>query len=174
MHQAHLTARNWSKARRSLEYALDQARQHQLGLEAEASFLAFLAEAMAGCGEPAQALDTAEEAVAVACRKETLFWELQAQIALAGALLRARKLEEQTRISEALARADDLIEITGGAVMKPFVSQSRADWARLRGEDTKRQQLFQQAHRQFTSMGAHGHAERLASELKEIEAHSVD
>ena len=31
-----------------IEYALDQARQHELGLEAEASYLAFLAEALAG------------------------------------------------------------------------------------------------------------------------------
>jgi tetratricopeptide (TPR) repeat protein len=168
--RAHLTARRWLEARKSLEYALVQARGHQLGLEAEASFLAFLAEAMAGCGEVEQALATAEEAVAVAGRKETRFWELQARISLAGVLLLARNLNEQTRISDALTRADELIEITGGAVAEPFVSQHRAGLAGLTGDDAGRRLLLQQARRQFTAMGAQGHAARLEAMLNDPES----
>ena len=157
---------NLPKVRESLEYALAQARQHQLGLESEASFLALLGEAMAGCGELEQALATAEEAVAVACRKETLFWELQARIALAGVLLSGQGHKDQPRIAKALARADELIEKTGGAVMKPFVCQRRAELAGLKGDDTGRQQILHEAHSLFKSMGADGHAEQLEAELR--------
>jgi len=168
--RAHLTGQRWSKARESLEYALAQARKHELGLEAEASFLALLAEAMAGCGQLEQALTTAEEAVAVARRKETLFWELQAQIALAGVLVRGAGLKDQSRIFTALARADELVEITGGAVMKPFVSQCQAEFAGLKGDHAGRQQLLQQAHDLFLSMGAHGHGARLKAILNNYES----
>lgn len=159
--RAHLTGQRWPEARESLEYALAQARQHQLGLEAEASFLALLAEALAGCGELAQALATAEEAVAVAGRKKTLFWELQARIALAGVLLCGERIEDQPRIARTLARAEELIETTGGAVMKPFLCQRQADFAGLKGDDASRQQMLQEAHRLFVSMAAHGYAARL-------------
>jgi tetratricopeptide (TPR) repeat protein len=167
--RAHLTGQRWSQARKSLEYALAQARQHKLGLEAEASFLALLAEAMTGCGELEAALATAEEAVAVACRKETLFWELQAQIALAGVLLRGEHKKNQQRIAKALARAAELIEITGGAVMKPFVCQRRAEFAGLKGDDAGRRRMLQEAHRLFIFMAAHGYAERLKAILNDSE-----
>ena len=167
--RAHLTGQRWSQARKSLEYALAQARQHKLGLEAEASFLALLAEAMTGCGELEAALATAEEAVAVACRKETLFWELQAQIALAGVLLRGEHKKNQQRIAKALARAAELIEITGGAVMKPFVCQRRAEFAGLKGDDAGRRRMLQEAHRLFIFMAAHGYAERLKQILNDSE-----
>lgn len=163
--RAHLTGQRWPEAREALAYALAQAREHELGLEAEASFLALLAEAMAGCGEPDQALATAEEAVAVACRKETLFWELQAQIALAGVLLRAKRIKDQPRIATALTRADELIEETGGEVMKPFLCQRQAEFAGLYGDDADRQRMLQQAHDLFQSMGAHGYAERLKANI---------
>jgi len=168
--RAHLMGQRWSEAREALAYALSQAREHELGLEAEASFLALLAEAMAGCGEPDQALATAEEAVAAARRKETLFWELQAQNALAGVLIRNARLKSQSTIAAVLARADDLIDITGGAIMKPFVSQCRAEFAGLKGDVAGRQRWLQQAHELFLSMGAHGYAAKLRAILNDSES----
>lgn len=90
--KAHLIGRRRSQGLESLDFALTQARQHKLGLEAEASYLALLAEALAGTGELEKALATAEEAIKMACLKETLFWELQAQISLAGILLRRKQI----------------------------------------------------------------------------------
>jgi class 3 adenylate cyclase/tetratricopeptide (TPR) repeat protein/ribosomal protein L40E len=167
--RAHLTGQRWSQARESLEYALAQARQHKLGLEAEASYLALLAEALAGCGELKQALETAEEAVAVACRKGTLFWELQVQTALATVLLRRGKLKDQDRIAETLDLADELIEKTGGEVMKPLITMRRAEFAELMGDKAGHLRLLQKAHDLYTSMAARGYAERLAAKLKEVE-----
>ena len=167
--RAYLAGQRWPQARESLEYALAQARQHKLGLEAEASYLAFLAEAQAGCGDIEQALGTSGEAVAVARRKGTLFWELQAQTAMAAVLLRRGKLEDQDRIAKALARADELIEKTGGAVMKPFLCQRQAEFAGLKGDDAGRRRMLQQAHRMLISMEAHGYAERLKAMLDNSE-----
>jgi class 3 adenylate cyclase/tetratricopeptide (TPR) repeat protein len=166
--RAYLAGRNWPQARELLEYALDQARQHQLGLEAEASYLAFLAEALAGCGEWKRALETAEAAVAVARSKETRFWELQAQNALAAVLLRRGRAEDQFRIAEILDRADLLIEQTGGDVMKPVIAERRAQLAGLTGDDTGRRQMLQKAFDLYTSMEAGGYAEQLAARLKAL------
>jgi len=168
--RAHLTGQRWSEAREALAYALAQAREHELGLEAEASFLALLAEAMAGCGEPDQALATAEEAVAIARRKETLFWELQAQIAFVGVLLRGKRKNDEPRIAKALTRAEELIEKTGGEVMKPLICQRRAEIAGLKGDETGRQHLLQQAHDLFRSMEAHGYAAKLKAILNDFES----
>jgi len=167
--RAHLMGQLWSHARDSVDYALTQARKHKLGLEAEASFLALLAEALVGCGDLKQALINAEEAVAVACSKETFFWELQAQITLAGILLDREQIKDQSRIAKALARADELIEKTGGEVMRPFVIEHHAKLAQLKGNDAGHQQMLQEAHRVFLSMAAHGHAKRLEEKLKQYE-----
>jgi hypothetical protein len=167
--RAYLTGRRWSKARTSLEYALAQARQHKLGLEAEASFLALLAESLAGDNELALALETAEEAVIVACRKKTLFWELQAQTSLAKILLSNEQAGDQLRIAAALERAGELVEITGGMVMKPFILMSKAEFAGLKGDDAGHRRLIREAHQLFISMGAYGHAEQLELLNKNLE-----
>jgi len=114
----------------------------------------------AGAGQTAQAR----------CRKETLFWELQARIALAGILLRRGRREDQPRIAKTLDLADELIEKTGGKVMKPFVIKRHAEFARLKGDDAGHQRLLQEAYDLFISIEAHGFAERLAAELKGFEA----
>jgi tetratricopeptide (TPR) repeat protein len=167
--RAYLTGQRWSQGRELLDDALTQARQHKLGLEAEASYLAFLAEALAGTGALEKALATAEEAVEVACRKETLFWELQAQIALAGILLRPEQIKDRPRIAKALGRAEELIKKTGGEVMKPFVIKHQAEFARLKGDGAGHQRMLQEAHRLFISMEAYGYAERLAEKLRDFE-----
>jgi hypothetical protein len=167
--RAHLTGQRWSQARASLKYALAQARLHKLGLEAEASFLAHLAEALTGCGELKQAQTTAEEAVKVACQKKTLFWELQARIALAEVLLHRKLKEEHSQIAAALERAEELIKTTGGNVMKPIIIMCQAEFARLKGDDDSHRQMLQKAHSLFTTTGADGHAERLKATLNDSE-----
>jgi class 3 adenylate cyclase/tetratricopeptide (TPR) repeat protein len=167
--RACIAGERWPEARQALEYALTQARQHKLGLEAEASYLAFLAEALVGGGELKQALETAEEAVALARRRGTLFWELQAQTALATVLLRQARSEDQDRIAKTLDLADGLIEKTGGAIMKPLITMQRAEFAGLKGDDAAYHKMLQEAHRMFISMGAHGHAVRLEEKLRRNE-----
>jgi len=105
----------------------------------------------------------------VACRKQTLFWELQAQIALAGVLLHREGMQDRPRIAKALARADELIEKTGGAVMKPLIIIRQADFAKRNGDDAGHQRLLQEAQRLFRAIEAHGYAERLAAKLSDFD-----
>jgi len=170
--RAHLVGRRWSQSRASLDYALAQARQHKLGLEAEASYLALLAEALAGAGELEKALATAEEAVTVAYRKKTLFWELQAQISLAGILIHRKQIKDHPRIAKTLERAVELVARTGGEVMRPFVIKRQAEFAKLKGDGARHQRMLQEAHRRFISIGATGYAERLAIKLRDVESSS--
>ena len=119
-------------------------------------------------GEAKRALKTAEEAVAVARSKETLFWELQSQNALAAVLLRRGRSEDQFRIAEILDRADHLIEQTGGDVMKPVIAELRAQLAGLKGDNAGRRRMLQKAFDLYISMEAVGSAEQLAARLKAL------
>jgi hypothetical protein len=81
-----------------------------------------------------------------------------------------RTHRNQPRIAETLARAEELIETTGGEVMLPFICQRQAEVAGLKGDDAGRRRMLQEAHRLFVSMAAHGYAERLVALLKDTES----
>ena len=53
--------------------------------------------------------------------------------------------------------------------MQPFVRQRHAEFAGLNGDDAGHRRMLQEAHSLFKSMGADGHAERLAAILKDNE-----
>ncbi|MDJ0817096.1 MAG: adenylate/guanylate cyclase domain-containing protein [Desulfobacterales bacterium] len=159
--RAQLVANHWMQGKESLDFALAQARKHKLGLEAEASYLAYLAEALTGIGELEQAQSVAEEAVEVARRKETRFWELQSQITLAKVFLALNHAQYHTRIVAALERAEKLIETTGGEVMRPVVLECRAELAEKLGNTGENHNMLQESLRLYQTMGAYGHAERL-------------
>jgi adenylate cyclase len=164
--RVHILGGNWHEARAILERSLRQARQFKLGLEAEALHLAYLAEAFAGCGEIDLAMATAGEAVSVARLRGTRFWELQAQISLAGVLLYREDPGSPQRIEAVLAQAEALLAETGGDVMRPWILTLRAKLARVCGETDEYRRRLRDAYRIFNRMGASGHAERTAGELK--------
>ena len=167
--RAQLLAHQWQPARESLEFALAQARKHQLGLEAEAAYLAYLAEALLGIGNVEEAQAVAVESVEVAHRKETLFWELQSQINLAKVLLRRNKVGDHPRIENILKRAEKLIEITGGKIMQPLILKHRAELVRLQGNGAENRRLLNEAFELYRSMEAQGHARRLKAKLAQVD-----
>jgi tetratricopeptide (TPR) repeat protein len=167
--RAHILGANWVAARKTLQRALTQARQFKLGLEAEALHLAYLAQALIGCGEPKLALEAAQEAISVACSKGTRFWELHAQLSLAGVLLHGEGCDAGQQIEAALERAEVLLNRTAGAVMRPQLLTLRAGLARVCGDLDTYRKLLHDAHRFFNLMGADGFAERIANELGESE-----
>jgi predicted ATPase/class 3 adenylate cyclase len=167
--RAHILGANWLAARETLQRALTQARQFKLGLEAEALLLAYLAQALTGCGEVKLALDTAEEAITVARSKGTRFWELHAQLSLAGVLLYAEGCDAGQRIEVALDRAEVLLDRTAGAVMRPRLLTLRARLAQACGDLDTCRKFLHDAHQLYNHMGADGFAERIADELGDIE-----
>ena len=70
-------------------------------------------------------------------------------------------------IQAALKEAQALVEETGSRSQEPFIHEELAKLARLTGDDATYQRDLREAHRLFTEMGATGHAERLAKELKQ-------
>lgn len=134
-------------------------------MEAEASYLAYLAEALLGIGNVEDAHAVAEESVEVARRKETLFWELQSQIILANVLLQRNQAGDHPRIAECLKRAENLIDITGGKILLPLILKHRAELARLQGNNAENRRLLHEAYDLYRSMEAHGHAEWLEKKI---------
>ena len=167
--RAHILGANWVEARKTLEWALTQARQFKLGLEAEALLRTYLAQALTGCGEAKLALDAAEEAISVARSKGTRFWELHAQLSMAGVLLYGDGCDAGQRIEAALDRAEVLLNRTAGAVMRPHLLILRAGLARVCGNLDTYRKFLHDAQCLFNDMGAFGYAERIANELGESE-----
>jgi tetratricopeptide (TPR) repeat protein len=126
--------------------------------------LSALAETLAQLGEHDRARETAREAIAVA--EATGQSEISAQIALARALRLADGLESEGAIRAALARAMERIEETGARVWVPEVHEERARLAGLLGDGAACERGLRDAYRLYTEIGAGGHAERLAEELR--------
>jgi len=164
--QAHIMSEDWSQAIPTLEEGLKISRQTQAGLVWEAQILGFLAQAYLGLGDNSRARATVDEAVAVARQRGTKFFECTAQLARARVLLRTRGAAASNEIEGALGEAQALAEETGGRSQEPFVHEVLAELAQLLGDETTHDRELREAHRLFTEMGAAGHAERLAKELK--------
>jgi adenylate cyclase len=163
---AHILTEEWSQGAAALEQALDIARETRTGLNDEGRLLAGLAQARLGLGDNSRARTTADEAVAVARRRGTKYFECRAHLARAQVLLRTEGAAANADIQAALREAQTLVEETGGRSQEPFIHEERANLARLTGDDAAYQRELREAHRLFAEMGATGHAERLAKELR--------
>ena len=157
---AHLLREEWDQAIDALQQDLRISRERHTGLLVEAGSLALLSEAYRGRGDFDVARQTAEEALAIARQRGSRLFELDAQLALARALLSAAGRQEHERIESALAQAAAVVEQTGARVRQPFIHLGRAELARLRGEETVRRRELAAALRLFTEVGATGHARR--------------
>jgi class 3 adenylate cyclase/tetratricopeptide (TPR) repeat protein len=163
--EAHILSDEWSQAAAALEEALHIARETRSNLVSEPFILASLAEAQLGVGDKSRARQTADEAVAVARRRGTRYFECLAHLARARVLLHTEGAAASADIQDALKQAQTLVEETGGRSREPFIHEERANLARLTRDDATRGRELRKAHRLFTEMGATGHAERLAKEL---------
>jgi hypothetical protein len=74
------------------------------------------------------------------------------------------------RLQQSGERAQSLADEAGVRCEQPFILEARAELARLRGDDAEAEHHLREAHRQYTEMGATGHAERLKSELAQLGA----
>jgi len=162
----HLLHENWSEGAEALEETLDAARTQRNGLEREAATLAYLARAYLGLGDARRARVTAEQAIACALRQETRLFECQGQLVLAQALRVDAGASAHREIEACLARADTLVEETGGRALAPQIIEERARLAALRGDDEASGSELRQAHALYLEIGATGHAARLAKESK--------
>jgi class 3 adenylate cyclase/tetratricopeptide (TPR) repeat protein len=150
----------------SLERALAIARDRHTGLELEPDILTQLARAHLGAGDTARAAALAGEALAMARERGSRVGELPALEARSRALLARRNAADGAEIETLVEQMETLAEETGMRLYLPPAVELRGRLADLRGDAATRHHHLRDAQRQYTEMGATGHATRLANELR--------
>jgi tetratricopeptide (TPR) repeat protein len=125
---------------------------------------AWAAEARAHLGDGTGAIEEATAAL------PATFYP-QALCSCARAFLYGGGAEQRQSIEAALEKLAGIIEWTGGRAESPFLHELRAQLALVCGDADTCESERREAERLWTEMGAHGHIERMARELAELEAH---
>jgi class 3 adenylate cyclase/tetratricopeptide (TPR) repeat protein len=165
MANVQLVAGEHEEAERYYSDSLELSRTRRIGLEFESSTLAGIARAQTASGRAAEAIASAEEAVALAQQRGQLYYELVGQIALAEALCAARIGRSRAATEDALKRAAALVEQTGARVYQPWVEEGWARLAQAAGDAVTAERHRREALRLYLELGAGGHARRVANEL---------
>ena len=127
--------------------------------------LPVLAEAHLALGERTQAVATAREGIELAYAGGCYYFEAQAQLALAAALLATDGVVPRAEIESALARAEQLVESIEGRSLSPRILEMRGRLAAALGDGPASERALQQALELYRTIAATGHAERLAREI---------
>jgi class 3 adenylate cyclase/tetratricopeptide (TPR) repeat protein len=159
---AYLLGERYHDALELAERALRIARDSGTLLQSEAVFVANLAAAHVGVGDLDRGIARAREAVAVAHDRHTPLFECRALLFCVRALL-AGGPQHLAEASDMLDAAFAIVARTGARGYEPFLRVEAARLARLRGDATSVANELAEASRQFRSMGADGHAERIAA-----------
>jgi hypothetical protein len=161
---AHKTVADLHTARTHLESGLESLRTMRHTFQPW--IMAQLAEVYLQLGDLERAGALAEEAVGVARGAGTTVVEQSSLLSLARVLLRREVAEAWVTAATAIEQGLALADQTGLVVLVPQFLVERAELARLRGDESERLDHLREAHRLFVEMGATGHAERVARELR--------
>ena len=138
------------------------ARDHGAQRALLPRMLALLAEAALALGERTDALVHAREGIALGSAGGCRYFEAEAQLALARALLATDGSEPRAEIEPALVRAEHLVESIEGRALSPRILELRGNLAAALGDVSSADVTFHRALELYGAMGATGHAERLA------------
>lgn len=127
--------------------------------------LALLSEAHLALGERTEALAAARNGIDLGNTGGCHYAEAQAQIALAATLMATDDAVLRTEIEAALARAEQLVEQIEGRALSPQILEQRARLAKACGDEPAAARLLNEALDLYRTIGATGHAVRLAKEL---------
>jgi tetratricopeptide (TPR) repeat protein len=162
---AHLIEGQPSAARDALRQSAAIARDRRTLRSSLAWVLAALAEAHVTLGERTEAVATAREAIEIASAGGCRCYEADAQLALARALLTSDGALPLAEIESALARAEQLVESVEARALSPRILELRGRLASALGDAPASDRTLRQALELYRTIGATGHAERLAREL---------
>jgi tetratricopeptide (TPR) repeat protein len=163
--RAHLQAGDSAAARAALRESAAIARKHLIQRAQLPVVLAWAAEAELALGERTAALATAREAIDLGRTGGCRYFEAQAQLALAAALLATDGVVPRAEIESALTRAEQLVESIAGRSLSPRILEQRGRLAAAVGDAPAASRALQEALDLYRAIGATGHAERLAREL---------
>ena len=148
------------------EQALSVLETSATAVHMEPWLLAGLADVLAQTSNVERARESAERAVALCQQRHARGLEPFAQLSFARVLLSNQDAVAARDIRRALDAAHELVERSGNRSLQPLIHVEDAALARLQQDFTTHSRELREAHRLFTEMGATGHAERLAKELR--------
>src|SRR5260370_10032016 len=130
---ANATAGQFTAGAHQLREAIDFARSARAGLEFEARMLADLADVLYRTGDLNAALETADEAIAVARRRTDRNSELHATLLRGLIIAAAGDAQDVEELSELITRAEKLLNVSGAAFFEPRLTQLRSQLERRGG-----------------------------------------
>ncbi|HWN93170.1 MAG TPA: hypothetical protein VNQ15_17235, partial [Verrucomicrobiae bacterium] len=152
-------------ARDALRESATIARDHRVVRGLLPLVLAGLAETHLALGEPTEAVATAREGIDLGSAGGCLYNEALAQLALAAGLLATDCVVHRAEIESALERAEHLVASIEGSALSPRILELRGRLAAAVGDAPSSDQTLREALDLYRTIGATGHAERLAREL---------
>jgi ATP/maltotriose-dependent transcriptional regulator MalT len=152
----------WGEAIRFLEAAQDDT-QRSGNVSAGPQISSWLSEAWLGQGDAAQAVAHAKSAVTVSALRRSLYREVQAQIALARALLGERSRDAVALAESALKRAEALLVESGARVLAPQLELARAELAAASGDRALFERALGRAADLLRQLGATARADAVTS-----------
>jgi len=152
-------------AREALRESAAIARSRRTQLAFLPKVLALLSEAHLALGERTEAFAAAREAIDLGSAGGCRYYEAEAQLALARALLATDGALPRAEIESALERAAQLVESIEGRSLSPRILELRGRLAAALGDAPASDRTLRQALDLYRAIGATGHAERLAKEL---------
>jgi class 3 adenylate cyclase/tetratricopeptide (TPR) repeat protein len=162
---AYLMASDPASARDALRESVEIARDRRAQRATLPSVLALLSEAELALGERTDALATAREGIALGSAGGCRYFEAEAQLSLARALLAGDGAVPRAEIEAALGRAEELVESIEGRALSPRIVELRGRLAASLGDPHAAAEALKQALDLDQTIGATGHAERLSREL---------
>src|SRR5205807_3277619 len=136
----HAHRGEWHRAIEVADEAIAIARQRRLSLADMPLLLSIRARGQTGLGDTSGARVSAEEAVAVAVRCRTRFYEAQARLQLARAILADPRPGEERSVRTQLDQALGIVQGLGLRSYAPYVHLERAHLALSLGDDAEYQQ----------------------------------
>ncbi|MBP6013257.1 MAG: AAA family ATPase [Alphaproteobacteria bacterium] len=127
--------------------------------------LCYLSRAQLALGERTEALTAARKGIELGSAGGCYYFEAQAQLALAAALMAADGEVPRTEIEAALARAEQLVDAIEGRSLSPQILEQRGRLAAACGDAAGATRLLHEALDLYRAIAATGHAERLEREL---------
>lgn len=170
---AYLTEGEPAAARESLRVSAAIARDRGTVAGLVPEILAVLAEANFRLGDLSEAVAIAREAIALGCEGGCYYFEAHAQISLVLALLAGAGPVPRAEIEAALDRAETLVATVEGRSLSPRILELRGRLADALGDARGADRALHQALEVYRTIGATGHAGRLARELASSTTASV-
>lgn len=160
---SHAQRCEWQAAVEVVDEALAIARDRRISLADMPLLLSIRARAQIGLGDASGARSSATEAIALAVRCGTRFYEAQARCQLARAILADPDPGEEPSVGAELDRALSIVQALGIRSYAPHIHLELAHLALLTGDNPGYDDELRAAQRLFLDVGAYGRAEEVAA-----------